>query len=60
MIILRTPAELAASLRKVAAGLPPHQIAEARDLEQAAQLLEPLYKPVTPPWAASGPGAKQP
>lgn len=45
MIILRTPAELAATVRQVAATLPSHRHAEASDLNQAAGMLEAIPAP---------------
>lgn len=45
MIILRTPAELAATVRQVAATLPSHRHAEASDLRQAAGMLDALSAP---------------
>ncbi len=56
MIILRTPAELAATVRAVAATLPSHRHAEASDLRQAAGVLDALSAPAasSAPRHASG------
>jgi hypothetical protein len=42
MVTIKSPAELAATVRKVAKRLPSHYFAETRDLIEAAGLLEKL------------------